>query len=186
MAAAAAAPRDLPPGITAERYTILERATAMLDAAGFVSLGVTTPASRFHAALDEFITSYGAIIDNDVAIATTLDMDAATGQEHIYAREILGEIASGARSAYAAKLLDRAKALQPYVFKAPPRALYFGVDPGGGGPGEMGIGVVADTGGMFVVSALCRARHAHSSRARAHCFCFMSMRRGRARQACRR
>jgi hypothetical protein len=81
------------------------------------------------------------------------------GQDHVYAREILGEIASGARGAYNAKLLARVRALPRYAMRAAPRALYFGIDPGGGGPGEMGCAVMADFDGTFVV----RSRNHFSS-----------------------
>lgn len=69
-------------------------------------------------------------------------------------REVQGEIASGTQGAYTSNLLARAKALPPYVLQARPRALYWAIDPGGGGPGEMGITIAADINGMMLIVAL--------------------------------
>lgn len=76
------------------------------------------------------------------------------GLEHVFMREMQGEIASGTQGAYTPKLLARARALPPYVLQARPRALYWAIDPGGGGPGELGCTIAADMNGALVIVAL--------------------------------
>jgi hypothetical protein len=76
------------------------------------------------------------------------------GNDHEFMREIKGEIANEAQGAYASGLIKRFMELPLFTLRQVPKALYWGIDPGGGGPGETGHALIVDFDGVFVVSWL--------------------------------
>src|SRR5690606_10484230 len=74
------------------------------------------------------------------------------GDEHKLARETYGLIASGTRAVFAKRLVDEFERRPLYHIAQVPRIIYCGIDPGGGGPGQLGITFICEVNGIFVVS----------------------------------
>ena len=69
------------------------------------------------------------------------------GQKHVMMRELLGQQSSESGGLIPAIWIERFHTSE-MVPEDRPRAIYLGIDPGGGGPGELGVIAVAETMSM--------------------------------------
>jgi hypothetical protein len=69
------------------------------------------------------------------------------GEKHVAMRELMGQQAGGNSGLLPQDRIERFHA-SSIIISDMPRAIYIGIDPGGGGPGELGIVGIAETMSM--------------------------------------
>lgn len=69
------------------------------------------------------------------------------GQKHVAMRELMGQQASGNGGLLASEWVEAFHASE-VLLRDRPRAIYLGIDPGGGGPGELGVVGIVETMSM--------------------------------------